>query len=63
MQGEKPYHSWLYNKNPALHYPQSQLAVYQKGTHYSVIKVFNRLPAPMKQLSQVKQLKTALKDD
>jgi hypothetical protein len=27
-----------------LHYPQSHLSVYQKGSHYTGIKAFNRLP-------------------
>jgi hypothetical protein len=27
-----------------LHYPQSLLSVYQKGAHYTGIKIFNRLP-------------------
>jgi hypothetical protein len=29
---------------------QSHLSVYQKDAHYAGIKVFNRLPAPIKQL-------------
>jgi hypothetical protein len=33
---------------------QSQLSVYQKGAHYTWIKVFNRLPIPIKQLSHDK---------
>jgi hypothetical protein len=41
-----------------LRYPQSHLSVYQKGTHYTGIKVFNRLTVPMKQLSHdTKQFK------
>jgi hypothetical protein len=36
--------------NLDLHYPLSHLSVYQKGVHYTGIKVFNRLPAPIKQL-------------
>jgi hypothetical protein len=32
--------------NLDLHYPQSHLSVYQKGVHYTEIKVFNRLPVP-----------------
>jgi hypothetical protein len=34
-----------------LHYPQSHLSVYQKGAHYTKIKIFKRLPVPIKQLS------------
>jgi hypothetical protein len=37
--------------NLDLHYPQSHLSVHQKGAHYTGIKVFNRLPVPIKQLS------------
>jgi hypothetical protein len=38
------------------------LSVYQKGAHYTEIKVFNRLPVPIKQLShETKQFKMALK--
>jgi hypothetical protein len=47
--------------NLDLHYPQSHLSVYQKGAHYTRIKVFNRLPVPIKQLSNdTKQFKMAL---
>jgi hypothetical protein len=34
---------------------QSHLSVYQKGAHYTGIKVFNRLPVPIKQLSHHKK--------
>jgi hypothetical protein len=34
-----------------LHYPLSQLSVFQKGVYYAGIKVFNGLPASMKELS------------
>jgi hypothetical protein len=37
--------------NLDLHYPQSHLSVYQEGAHYTGIKVFIRLPVPIKQLS------------
>jgi hypothetical protein len=48
--------------NLDLHYPQSRLSVYQKGAHYTGIKVFDRLPVPIKQLSHdTKQYKMALK--
>jgi hypothetical protein len=48
--------------NLDLHYPQSHLSVYQKGALYAGIKVFNRLPVPIKQLSHdTKQFKMALK--
>jgi hypothetical protein len=41
---------------------QSLLLAYQTGAHYATIKVFNRLPVPIQQLSQyTKQFKTALK--
>jgi hypothetical protein len=44
----------IHNINPRnldLHYPQSHLSIYQKGEHFTGIKVFNRLPVPIKQLS------------
>jgi hypothetical protein len=48
--------------NLDLHYSQSHLSVYQKGAHYTEIKVFNRLPIQIKQLSHdTKQFKMALK--
>jgi hypothetical protein len=48
--------------NIDLHYAQSQLSVYQKGAHYTGIKVFNRLSVPIKQLPlDTKQFKMALK--
>jgi hypothetical protein len=48
--------------NLDLHYPQSHLSVYQRAAHYTGIKVFNRLPVPIKQLSHdTKQFKMALK--
>jgi hypothetical protein len=34
--------------NLDLHYPLSYLSVYHKGAHYTGIKVFNRLPVPIK---------------
>jgi len=46
-----------------LHPPISNLSVYQKGTHYSGIKVFNSLPSQIKDLSHNRnQFKRALKD-
>jgi hypothetical protein len=58
--------SEIHNINPRtksdLHHPPSHLSVYQKGTHYTGIKVFNSLPAPIKDLSHsTKQFKSALK--
>jgi hypothetical protein len=51
----------IYNINTRnnldLHYPQSHLSVYQKGAHYTGIKVFNRLSVPIKQLSPQNNLK------
>jgi hypothetical protein len=44
-------------KSLDFHYPQSYLSVYQKGAHYTGIKVFNRLPVPIKQLSPQNNLK------
>jgi hypothetical protein len=46
-----------------LRHPLSHLTVYQKGTHYTGIKVFNSLPVPIKNLSHNrKQFKSALKN-
>jgi hypothetical protein len=46
-----------------LHHPQSQLAAFQKGTYYAGIKVFNGLPASIKELSHnTKQFKLVLKN-
>jgi hypothetical protein len=36
--------------NLNLHYPQSHLTVYQKGMHYTRIKISNKLHVPIKQL-------------
>jgi hypothetical protein len=48
--------------NLYFHYPQARLSVYQKGAHYTGIKLFNRLPGSIKQLSHdPKQFQTALK--
>jgi hypothetical protein len=47
--------------NLNLYYPLSHLSGYQKGVHYTGIKVFNRLPVPIKRLSHdVEQFKMAL---
>jgi hypothetical protein len=44
------------------HYPQSHLSIYQKSSHYTGVKVFNRLPVPIKQLfHETKQFKMAPK--
>jgi hypothetical protein len=46
-----------------LHHPPSQLTVFQKGTYYAGIKVFNSLPAAIKELSHnLKQFKLAFKN-
>jgi exonuclease III len=46
-----------------LHYPSSHLSMCQKGAYYAGIKVFNNLPAPVKDLSHnTKEFKVALKD-
>jgi hypothetical protein len=58
--------SEVYNINTRnelnLHLPISNLSVYQKGTFYSGIKVFNSLPYQIKDLSHDRnQFKRALK--
>jgi len=46
-----------------LHLPISNLSVYQRGTYYSGIKVFNSLPSQIKDLSHNRnQFKSALKN-
>ena len=46
-----------------LHLPISNLLLYQKGTYYSGIKVFNSLPSQIKDLSHNRiQFKCALKN-
>jgi hypothetical protein len=48
--------------NLDFYYPQARLSVYQKGAHYTGIKLFNRLPGSIKQLSHdPKQFQTTLK--
>jgi hypothetical protein len=54
--------SEVHNKNAKtmfdLHHPLSHLSVSQKGTYYAGIKVFNSLPASIKDLSHnIKQFK------
>jgi hypothetical protein len=47
-----------------LHWPISNLSVYQKGTYYSGIRVFNSLPSQIKDLSHNRnQFKHAFKND
>jgi hypothetical protein len=46
-----------------LHYPRSQLSVFQKGVYYTGIKMFNGLPASLKDLStNTQQFKQELKN-
>jgi len=46
-----------------LHLPISNLSVYQKGTYYTGIRVFNSLPSQIKELCHnINQLKCALKN-
>jgi hypothetical protein len=55
-------HNWDTRNNLDFHYPWAHLSIYQKGLHYTGIKVVNSLPVPIKQLSQdTKQFKKALK--
>jgi hypothetical protein len=55
-------HSINARNNLDLHYPQSHLSVYQKGAHYTGIKIFNRLPISIKQFSHdTKEFILALK--
>jgi hypothetical protein len=55
-------HNIKARKNLDFYYPQARLSVYQKGAHYTGIKLSNRLPGSIKQLSHdPKQFQTALK--
>jgi hypothetical protein len=55
-------HNTNARNNLDLHYPQFHLPVHQTGAHYAGIKVFNRLPVSIKQLSHdTEQFKMALK--
>jgi hypothetical protein len=52
----------LIRNNLDLHYPQSHLSMYQTSAYCTGIKVFSRLPVPIKQLFRdTKQFKIALK--
>ena len=45
-----------------LYLPQANLTIYQKGTYYSGIKIFNNLPSDIKNVGgNQKKFKTALK--
>ena len=45
-----------------LHLPQANLTLYQKGVHYSGIRIFNSLPTEIKNISnKPKKFKRALK--
>jgi hypothetical protein len=55
-------HSFNTRFNHNLHIPVANLAAFQKGVWYSVTKVNNHLPLPLKQLSHnVFKFKAALK--
>jgi hypothetical protein len=55
-------HNVSTRNNLDLHYPQPHLSVYQKSIYFTGIKVFSRLPVPIKQLTHdSKQFKMALK--
>jgi hypothetical protein len=56
-------HNFNTRSNHDLHLPMANLTVFQKGVWYSSIKVYNHLPANIKQLSNNKsKFKIALKD-
>ena len=46
--------------NCNLYQPSSYLMIYQKGPYYNGIKVHNNLPAQIKMLTNIKQLKMDL---
>jgi len=55
-------HSFNTRFNRGLHIPVANLVVFQKGVRYSGIKIFNRLPLTIKQLSHdIPKFKVALK--
>jgi hypothetical protein len=45
------YHDSNMRHRNDLHLPQATLAMYQKGVHYSGVKVFNSLPKTLKDIS------------
>jgi hypothetical protein len=48
--------------NNNLHYPTCNLTVFQTGTYYSGVKVFNNLPSIIKNLAHdAKKFRTAIK--
>jgi hypothetical protein len=54
-------HTIVIRNSSNLHTPSSNLNVFQKGTQYFGIKVYNSLPSNIKQLSMSKnQFKKAL---
>jgi hypothetical protein len=59
------FNSEVYNMNTRhgidLHFPHSNLTLFQKGAHYSKIKIFNHILLFIKSLSHdLKQFKSAL---
>jgi len=55
----QPYNTWF---NTNLHPSSARLTKYQKGTYFSATKIYNCLPARIKQLSgDVNKFKLALK--
>jgi hypothetical protein len=65
IQNYRKVCTWYINTRTKsdFHRPPSHLSVYQKGTYYTGIKVFNILPVPIKDLSHnMKQFKSALKN-
>jgi hypothetical protein len=55
-------HNINIRNNLDFHYPQAHLSVYQKGAHFTRIKLFNRQSGSIKQLSHdPKQFQMALK--
>jgi len=56
------YHTINTRRKNDLHLPQVSIAMYQKGVYYSGFKIFNGLPAVIKDISsKPKKFKIALK--
>jgi hypothetical protein len=56
------YHNFNTRQKNDLHLPHVSLTMYQRGDFYSVIRVFNALPSPIKDISgNPKRFKVVLK--
>jgi len=56
-------HTNIHTKyNKGLYLPQANLAIYQKGVHYSGVKIFNNLPSDIRSaLGNTRRFKNLIK--